>query len=204
MPVQVNSLLASAHQTGIGEEMQHGQKSILKWVVRGLMAVVGTVVLAPFAKWGEEQLNLSILSPLIDGVWSWIKSVGSWLARDVSFPFWVVMLVLVLIVLLMLPVVALVIARYEKVESDSGSPLTDDQNRVFVVVGNAIQEGYQFQFDDVRQSSGLSRIATQNALDHLTVVGLIRPVNGSYGRRYADLTPLGREHFLELEALGKP
>jgi hypothetical protein len=186
----------------IGEEMQQGQKSILKWVVRGLMAVVGTVVLAPFAKWGEEQLNLSILSPLIDGVWSWLQSVGSWLARDVSFPFWVVMLVLVLIVLLMLPVVALVIARYEKMEPDSGSPLTDDQNRVFVVVGSAIQEGYQFQFDDVRQSSGLSRIATQNALDHLTAVGLIRPVNGAYGRRYADLTPLGREHFLELEALG--
>ncbi|MGJ7513651.1 hypothetical protein ACSFE6_04855 [Pseudomonas baetica] len=203
MPVQANSLLASAHQMDIGEEMQQGQKSILKWVVRGLMAIVGTVVLAPFAKWGEEQLNLSILSPLIDGVWSWIKSVGSWLARDVSFPFWVVMLVVVLMVLLMLPVAALVYARFEKVEPDSGSPLTDDQNRVFVVVGNAIQQGYKFGFDDVRESSGLSRIATESALEHLTLVGLIRPVNGSYGRRYAELTPLGREHFLELESLGE-
>jgi len=135
-----------------------------------------------------------------------MQSVGSWFARDVSLPFWAVMLALILIVLLMVPVAALVYARYERVEpvdgtSTDGAPLTDDQNLVFLVVGNAIQQGRQFGFDEVLKNSGLSRIATQNALDHLARVGLIRPVRGAYGGNYADLTPLGREHFLELEAL---
>lgn len=177
-------------------------KNILGWVL-------GTVAAVPITKWVESQLNLSFFSPAISGLWSWMQSVGSWLARDVSFPFWVVMLVLVLMVLLMLPIASLVYARFEKVSpaddaSAGGAPLTDDQSRVFVVVGNAIQEGYQFAFDDVRKHSGLSRIATQNALDHLARVGLIRAVRGSYGFNYPDLTPMGREHFLELEALGEP
>ncbi len=105
-----------------------------------------------------------------------------------------------------MPVALLVYARYEKVTSvggtdADGAPLTDDQNLVFLVVGNAIQQGLQFGFDEILEDSGLSRIATQNALDHLARVRLIRPVRGAYGRNYADLTPLGREHFLELEAL---
>ncbi|WLH33558.1 hypothetical protein PSH79_16630 [Pseudomonas sp. FP2196] len=188
--------------------MQADEKSIFKWVIRGMWAIIGTVMLAPFAKWGEEQLNLSIFSPVIDWVWSWVQSVGSWLARDISFPVWVVMLASLLIVLLMVPVAALVYARYEGGECSGDEaahslPLTDDQNRVFVVVGSAIQKGYQAEIDEIRQSSGLSRIATQNVLEHLTAVGLIRAVNGAYGRQYADLTPLGREYFLELEALGK-
>lgn len=177
-------------------------KTVLWWVF-------GTVAAVPITKWVESQLNLSFFSPAISGLWSWIKSGGSWLARDVSFPFWVVMLALVLIVLLMVPVAALVYARYEKVEpaagaAAEGAPLTDDQNLVFLVVGNAIQQGYQFGFDEVLENSGLSRIATQNALDHLARVRLIRPVRGHYGGHYADLTPQGREYFLELEALGNP
>lgn len=169
---------------------------------------VGTVAAVPITKWVETQLNLSFFSPAISGIWSWIKGLGSWFVRDVSLPFWVVLLAIVLIVLLLVPIGALVYARYEKTEtvddaSTGGGPLTDDQNLVFLVVGNAIQQGYQFRFDDVRESSGLSRIATQNALDHLTRVGLIHPVRGSFGFNYADLTPMGREHFVELEALGK-
>lgn len=174
-------------------------KKVLYWAL-------GTVVAVPITKMVESQLNLSFFSPAISGLWSWMQSVGSWFARDVSLPFWAVMLALILIVLLMVPVAALVYARYEEVEpvdvtSPGGAPLTDDQNRVFLVVGNAIQQGYRVGYEDVIKSSGLSRIATQYALDHLTNVELIRPVNGSYGRTYADLTPLGREHFLELEAL---
>ncbi|NWB22872.1 hypothetical protein HX824_19860 [Pseudomonas sp. D4002] len=174
-------------------------KKVLYWAL-------GTVVAVPITKMVESQLNLSFFSPAISGLWSWIQNVGSWFARDVSLPFWAVMLALILIVLLMVPVAALVYGRYEKVgtvdgAATDGAPLTDDQNRVFLVVGNAIQQGYQVGFEEVIESSGLSRIATQYALDHLANVRLIRPVRGSYGRTYADLTPLGREHFLELEAL---
>jgi hypothetical protein len=34
-------------------------------------------------------------------------------------------------------------------------------------VGKALQGGCQFGFDEVRETSGFSKIATQNALDHL-------------------------------------
>ena len=169
---------------------------------------VGTVAAVPITKAVESHYDVSFFSPAISGMWSWMQSVGSWFVRDVSLPFWVVLLAVVLIALLLVPVGALVYALYEKTESaddasTGGAPLTDDQNLVFLVVGNAIQQGYQFGFDDVRDNSGLSRIATQNALDHLASVGLIRPVRSRYGGNYADLTPMGRDHFLELEALGK-
>lgn len=167
-------------------------KTIMWWAI-------GTIAAVPLTKKVESYYDVSFFSPAISGLWSWMQGVGSWFARDVSLPFWLVMLVLVLMVLLMLPVVALVYARYEKVEPVSGSPLTDDQNLVFIIVGNAIQAGCQFGFDDVLKNSGLSRIATQNALDHLARVGLVRPARGSYGLQYADLTPMGREYFLELE-----
>jgi hypothetical protein len=61
-------------------------------------------------------------------------------------------------------------------------------------VGKALQGGCQFGFDEVRETSGLSRIATQNALDHLYRVGPVSPTRGAYGYSYADLTPLVREH----------
>lgn len=68
--------------------MQKGKTSIFKWAVRGVLAVVGAVVLAPFAKWGEDQLNLSIFSPLIDRAWGWLQSVVSWLNQPVPVQMW--------------------------------------------------------------------------------------------------------------------
>ncbi len=188
--------------------MQQSKKSKFRWVKALGVAVLVPGLGVPITKFVESYYDVTFFSSVVAGFWSNIQSLGSWLARDVSFPLWVVILVLALIALLLVPVLALIYARYEKVEpadgaSADGAPLTDDQNLVFLVVGNAIQQGYQFGFDDVRENSGLSRIATQNALDHLASVNLIRPVRSRYGGHYADLTPLGRDHFLELEALGK-
>ncbi|ROO08084.1 hypothetical protein BK673_16215 [Pseudomonas fluorescens] len=158
----------------------------------------------PATKFVESYYDVSVFSSL----WNWIRSVGNWLAKDVSLPLWVMFVLSLMSALLVLLVGLLVYVRFEKQETpadleSTGAPLSDDQNLVFLVVGNAIQQGYQFGFDDVLGSSGLSRIATQNALDHLANVGLIRPVRSSYGGNYADLTPMGRDHFLELEALSK-
>ncbi|NSX19661.1 hypothetical protein HTV13_07430 [Pseudomonas putida] len=165
--------------------------------------VLGTVLAVPITKWVEDELNLSVFSPAISWIWSWLKSVASWVARDVSIPFWVLMLMIVLMVALAVPIGLLIYARYEKEVPTTGAPLTDDQNLAFIIIGNAIQAGHEPGFDDVLRHSGLSRIATQNALEHLTAVGLIRPVSAPFGRRYAELTALGREHFLELEASSK-
>ncbi|GLO08288.1 hypothetical protein PPUJ20005_22570 [Pseudomonas putida] len=165
--------------------------------------VFGTVAAVPLTKWVESELNLSIFSPAISGLWSWLTGAASWFARDVSVPFWVLMLMIVLMVALAVPIGLVIYARYDKEKAPAGAPLTDDQNLAFIIIGNAIQVGHQPGFDDVLRHSGLSRIATQNALEHLTAVGLIHPVNASFGRRYAELTALGREYFLELEASSK-
>ncbi|GLO08287.1 TPA: hypothetical protein QEM76_001946 [Pseudomonas putida] len=84
--------------------MQKGKTSIFKWAVRGLLAVVGAVVLAPFAKWGEDQLNLSLLSPVIDRLSGWMQSVGIWLNQPVPIQMWE-FAILVLCVLVALAVI---------------------------------------------------------------------------------------------------
>lgn len=168
-------------------------KKVLGWVL-------GTVAAVPITKWVESELNLSLFSPAISGLWGWLKGVASWFMRDVSLPFWLLMLMIVVILLLAGLVGIRLFALSRKTAPSAGAPLTDDQNLAFIIIGNAIQAGGQPGFDDVRRHSGLSRIATQNALEHLTAVGLIHPVNAPFGRRYAELTSLGREHFLELEA----
>jgi len=171
-------------------------KKVLGWVF-------GTVAAVPMTKWVESELNLSFFSPAISGLWGWLKGVASWFVRDVSIPFWLLMLMIVLMVALAVPIGLLILARYDKGRAPTGAPLTYDQNLVFAIIGNAIQAGYEPRFDDVLRHSGLSRIATHKALEHLTDVGLINPARGLYGQQYIELTSLGREHFLELEALGE-
>lgn len=165
--------------------------------------MLGTVAAVPITKWVESELNLSFFSPAISGLWGWLKGVASWFARDVSLPLWLLMLMIVLMVALAVLIGLLILARYDKREAPTRAPLTYDQNLVFAIIGNAIQAGYEPRFDDVLRHSGLSRIATQKALEHLTAVGLIHPARGSYGQQYNELTSLGRDHFLELEALGE-
>ncbi|WP_277960731.1 hypothetical protein [Pseudomonas sp. RIT-To-2] len=163
---------------------------------------LGTVAAVPITKAVESHFDVSLFSPAISGLWGWLLSVGHWFARDVTFPLWLILLLCLLILILLVPASALIYVRwFEKEETPKGSPLTDDQQRVFVVVGKSIQEGHRFNLDHIRELSGLSRIATQTALDHLLGVGLIRQAYDKYGFQYADLTRLGREHYLELEGL---
>ena len=102
-------------------------------------------------------------------------------------------------VFLLIPVGVLVSARYEKAREPEGAPLTDDQHRAFVAIGMAAQRGEKIGFDQIRQDGQLSRISTQNSLDHLCNVGLIDAVRDSFGFTYPELTPLGRDYYLELE-----
>ena len=202
MPLQVNSLLASVHQADIGEEMQHSKKSIFKWLVSALMAVVGAVLLAPFSKWGEDQLNPSILSPLIDGVWSWIVSIGSWFASDVSFPIWLVFLLGLLMTLLAVPVLKRGYVRYFK-DAESEAPLSKNDLIALAAVGDGIQGSYQFGIDDVMTHANLSRIPAQIAIDSLFKNGLIREGRDHMGFVYIDLTPDGRQMYVEMATIVK-
>lgn len=172
------------------------QKTKLKTVV---WWVVATFAAVPLTKLAESHLDVSFFSPAIVGLWNWIQSVWGWLGSDVSFPVWAVILTTLLIVFLLIPVGVLVYARYEKAWETKGAPLTEDQHRAFVAIGMAAQRGEKIGFDQIRQDGRLSRIATQNALDHLYNVGLIDALRDSFGFTYPELTPLGRDYYLELE-----
>ncbi|MFJ4051549.1 hypothetical protein [Pseudomonas hunanensis] len=176
--------------------MQKILKTVMWW---GL----GTIAAVPLTKVAESLLDVSFFSPYIVGLWNWVKGVWSALGSDVSLPLWLMLLLSLMSVLLVVVAGVLAYAAwFEKgKEAPVGAPLTDDQQRVFVVVGKAIQEGHKVAFDEIRQYSRLSRIATQNALDHLYNVGLIKSVRSAHGFQYTDLTPLGRDHYLELEKL---
>ncbi|MCH7420693.1 hypothetical protein [Pseudomonas mosselii] len=175
--------------------MQKTLKTLGLWVV-------ATVAAVPLTKVAESSFDVSFFSPYIVRLWNWIQSGWSWLGSDVSLPAWLMLLLSLMSLLLVCFLGVLVYVRwFEKEEEHQGAPLTDEQERAFVVLGKAIQEGHKIGFDEVREYSGLSRIATQNALDHLYSVGLIRPVHNSFGFQYADLTPLGRDHYLDLEKL---
>lgn len=128
--------------------------------------------------------------------------MGRWLVRDVTLPFWVVLTLLVLTTLLAVPSLIFIYVKFfeEKLHSTQQAvPLSQDETVAFVVLGKAIQEGHQFGMDDVRQYTRLSRIATQSALDNLMHKQLIYVARDRMHYNYIDLTPMGREHFLELE-----
>lgn len=114
-----------------------------------------------------------------------------------------VLLLLVLTTVLLVPFLILIYVRFFEKETHSvqqAAPLSQDETVAFVVVGKAIQEGHQFGMDEVRQYSQLSRIATQNALDNLMHKQLIYVARDRMHYNYIDLTPMGREYFLELES----
>lgn len=89
----------------------------LKTVKKASWWVLGTVVAAPLTKWGEEQLNLSILSPVIDGVWNWMQSVGHWLGISVSLPLWMLVAVTAWALLMVGVVVWVIVDAHGKLQA---------------------------------------------------------------------------------------
>jgi hypothetical protein len=174
--------------------MQKTLKTVMWWVV-------GTVATVPLTKLVESYFDVSFFTPAIMKLFGWVQSAWGWLGNDVSLPVWVTLLLCLTSLLSLVFLGFFVYANWfeEGEETPEGAPLTDDQQKVFVVIGKAFQDGHNVDSDGIRRFSGLSRIATQNAIDHLYRVGLIRPVRNLYGAHYADLTPKGRDYYLELE-----
>lgn len=183
--------------------MQQGNAKKTSWLKVLLAWTLVPAFGVPITKFVESHYDVSIFGPAITWLLSGIVSVGQWIGRDVTLPFWMVLILLVLVALLLVPFLALVYARFFEKDTQLetfGSPLSADEKVAFIVVGKAIQEGDQFGVDEVREHSQLSRIATQNALDNLFHKQLIRLARDRMHYNYIDLTPLGREYFLELEA----
>lgn len=173
--------------------------SILKKSTLGLVSIVATVLVT---KAVEQKLELTFFSSAMSTLWAWVVSVGTWFTRDITLPFWLLLSLLVVATVLLLLFLILIYVRLSEKETQLEqpvAPLSQDETLAFVVVGRAIQEGHQFGVDEVRQYSKLSRIATTNALDNLIYKQLIYVARDRMHYNYIDLTPMGREYFLELE-----
>lgn len=166
-------------------------KTIGKWAL-----VPGLGV--PATKWVESHYNVSFFSPAISGLWDWITSVGRWLGRDVTLPFWLATLV-VLITLALFSILVVVYRRSAESEDDhSTMQFTDKQILVLAAVGDAMERGAPVGFDELVSATGLSRITNHNALDVLLHNRMITTQRSLYGQDYIALTYAGREFYLEL------
>ncbi|VVP63717.1 hypothetical protein PS907_00600 [Pseudomonas fluorescens] len=170
-------------------------KKILVWVF-------GTCAAVPLTKFVESYYDVSIFSPAITGGWSWMVSIGSWFASDVSFPIWLVFLLGLLMTLLVVPVLKRGYVRYFK-DAESEAPLSENDLIALAAVGDGIQESYQFGIDDVMKHANLSRIPAQIAIDSLFKNGLIQEGRDHMGFVYIDLTPDGRQMYVKMATLIK-
>lgn len=168
-------------------------KTILVWVF-------GTCAAVPLTKFVESYYDVSIFSPAITRVWSWMVSIGSWFASDVSFPIWLVFLLGLLMTLLAMPVLRRGYVRYFK-DAESEATLSENDFLALAAVGDGIQGSYQFGIDDVMEHANLSRIPAQIAIHSLFENGLVQEGRDHMGFVYIDLTPKGRELYVKIETL---
>lgn len=85
-------------------------KTVLWWVL-------GTVVAVPITKWVESQLNLSLFSPAISGLWNWMQNVGNWMSLSVSLPLWMLVSVTVWALLMVGVVIWVIVDANRKLQA---------------------------------------------------------------------------------------
>jgi hypothetical protein len=177
------------------------QMSILKKAMLGLVSITATVLVT---KAVEQKLELTFFSSAMSVFWAWVEGLGNWIIRDITIPFWVVALV-VLIAVVQLVVIVVTYNRWANAqleaegESSTITQLTKEQLHVFTTIGESIERGNYIGFEELLSLVPLSRITTYNALDVLLNSDLIMEGNGRWGR-YIDFTREGRERFLELKS----
>jgi len=181
--------------------MQQGdarQKSKHVWLKAVFAAVLVPGFGVPITKLVESHYDVSFFSPAIMELWNSILSVGDWVARDVTISFWVVALLSSCSFILVLLALAFVYTHASEESGKSWYSLTKDQQLVFNVVADAIENDRQIGHDSVRKISGLSVIATRSALDFLFHINLLCINRDSWGNSYLDLTYQGQEQYLKL------
>jgi len=172
----------------------------LKGIILGAVGTIATTVLGKIV---ESVFDVSLFSPAIRTLWGWIQGLGGWLGSDVAFPVWLILLLCLGCLLSLVFIGLFVYANcFENVEeAPRGTRLSPDQLTAFLAISKAIQNGHMLTGDDVRRQTGLSRIATDAALDRLYGLGLIESRIGDYNQQYAGLTHTGRAYYLEIETL---
>ncbi len=165
------------------------------------VALVGLIA-APVV---ESLVNTGALPSGVGAVFStlgtWFASLWGWLSQEVGTPRWLLVVVIAgglvfaaIGIWLIWPSASNAPAQKSRISS-----LPEDQQRVFLLVGHAANQGGNVHLDQVMRNLSLSRLAAEHALEQLSSRDLIDWVYNPYGADYYGLTSLGRGCYLQHE-----
>ena len=167
------------------------------------MAVRGLVIA------GSLALGGFIAAPVVDslvkegkfpdGLGAVLSTLWGWLTIEIVTQLWVLPVLGILLIVLG-AIVAWVFSDNEVARGNvaEAEPLTTDQVAVFRYVGQSIDNGAEVILDRVVRGVGLSRIATEHALEALSERELISCVFNISGPDFYMLTNSGRGCYLRL------
>jgi hypothetical protein len=117
-------------------------------------------------------------------------------------PTWVALMQIVALIAFVIPLIWLLLPN-DSASAQAAAPTsleaTPDQLAVFLFVGRSIDNDNEVNLDVVIRSVGLSRNATEHALELLLESDLISCHANFYGPDWYQLTNVGRARYLELE-----
>ncbi|WP_134174278.1 hypothetical protein [Pseudomonas helmanticensis] len=176
-----------------------------KWVVGVGTAAVG-IIAAPVAdSLVKEGKFPDGLGAVFSKLGSWISLFWEWLNGQTSMPTWLVLIQIVALIAFVIPLVWLLLPN-NSASTQPAAPtsleLTPEQLAVFLFVGRSIDNDIEVYLDSVIRSVGLSRNATEHALESLSENDLISCNANFYGPDWYLLTNTGRARYLELERSG--
>ncbi|MFW6753971.1 hypothetical protein ACKUG4_25170 [Pseudomonas glycinae] len=174
--------------------------ALWKWVVGTGTAIVG-VIAAPVAdslvKEGKFPDGLgAVLSKL--GIWFLL--FWDWLNGQTNMPTWLVIMQTIALIGFVVTLLWLLLkdSASARLAAHTSLELTPEQLAVFLFVGRSIDNDVEVYIDLIIRSVGLSRNATEHALESLSENGLITCNANFYGPDWYLLTNIGRGRYLEL------
>jgi hypothetical protein len=163
------------------------------WVISGLVTLGGLIGVPVVDSLVKEGKFPEGLGAVLSALWGWLNV-------EIITPLWVLPVLGMLLILLGV-VVAGVFSTNEAALAavSEAETLTADQVTVFRFIGQAIDRGDDVFLEMVARGVGLSRIATEHALEALSERKLIDCAYNMTGADFYLLTNLGRGRYLELE-----
>ena len=179
-----------------------------------LLGLVGIVLTAVITKAVEDYFQWSIFSPIISWAWLGATQLFTLISSDIPIPLWLLILLLITLPLTIATLLQSINSLSKKLEiaetkiydlSNSKMPrLNKHQLRVISAIAGFIEQQRFANFRELRESVGLSHIATEGATDVLLDKGLIRWLENHRGVHEVTLTPQGRAYVLHPDFLAEP
>ena len=182
--------------------LQESGMASWKWVLGACTAVMSVIAAPVGDSLVKEGKFPDGLGAVLSKLWSWISLFWEWLNGQTSMPTWVALMQIVALIAFVIPLIWLLLPN-DSASAQAAAPTsleaTPDQLAVFLFVGRSIDNDNEVNLDVVIRSVGLSRNATEHALELLVESDLISCHANFYGPDWYQLTNAGRARYLELE-----